>query len=123
VIAVDTCAFSNFLRSVNTSGARLFEEGLREGDIVLPPMVLTELISAKNLSDDDKALVKAIPVITLDESFWLYAGMLRLAAMKRGSKPRTLDTLIAACCLQANTPLITDDSDFRVFKHFGLKLL
>jgi predicted nucleic acid-binding protein len=56
--------------------------------------------------------------------YWHRAGKLRSALRKRGYKAKLVDTLIAQCCIDHDTPLLTRDRDFRAFaRHGGLILL
>jgi predicted nucleic acid-binding protein len=55
--------------------------------------------------------------------YWERAGHNLRLILSKGSRARLADALIAQCCIDADTPLITSDTDFRHFERWcGLKL-
>ena len=96
---------------------------LSDGKLVMPPVVVTELLSdplsGPILHD---ALVDSAVLVTLP-GFWERAGVLRRKLRARGLKAALADTLIAQSCIDHQAPLITYHRDFRHFVKAGLKLL
>jgi predicted nucleic acid-binding protein len=91
---------------------------------VLPPVVLTELLSDKDLPRAVRDLLVGLPLLPLSDGFWERAGLLRSRVLFRGRKARLADTLIAQSCLDHATELVTRDADFRHFASgIGLKLV
>lgn len=90
---------------------------------VLPPVVVTELLSEKTLSEKIQAVIGRTPIVPLLEGYWERAGLLRASILRRGLKARLADCLIAQACLDSDVPFITNDRDFRHFVSDGLVLL
>lgn len=91
---------------------------------MLPPGVLTEMLSDAQLPRAVKDLLVGLPLLPPSDGFWERGGLLRSRALARGRKARLADTLIAQSCLDHETELVTRDTDFRRFADtIGLKLL
>ena len=92
--------------------------------VVLPPVVLTEMLSAPRLETRASRLIRRIPTLELQAGYWERAGQLRAKLLAEGLRARLADALIAQSCLDHRTPLITRDSDFRHFvTHAGLAVV
>ena len=123
MIAVDTSTLSALLSGADGSDVALLADGLARGDVRLPPVVLTEI-----LSDPVSAKVLAprlveLELLDLSEGYWQRAGESRAKLRARGLKAKVADALIAQACIDHDVPLITRDHDFRHFvKHCGLRL-
>jgi predicted nucleic acid-binding protein len=90
---------------------------------VLPPVVLSELLSDSKLRTDVRAIFQALPLLEIVNGYWERAGLLRAKALARGRRARLADTLIAQSCLDHDVELVTRDSDFGYFSRFaGLRL-
>jgi predicted nucleic acid-binding protein len=97
---------------------------LRDRNVVLSPFVLAELFSDPNLSDQDAADVRELPLLEIKVGFWERAGKLRAGLHRLRYRPNLIDTLIAQLCLDHEIILLSRDRDFRPFvKHAGLKLI
>ena len=91
---------------------------------MLPPVVLTELLSDPGLPRAVRTLLAGLPILDLEPGFWERAGVLRASVLKQKKKARVADALIAQSCLDQSTPLVTRDADFRHFAAAaGLPLL
>jgi hypothetical protein len=91
---------------------------------VLPPVVLTELLSDPGLPGSVRSLLTALPQLQVETGYWERAGLLRAKVIKQRRKARTADALIAPSCLDQSVPLITRDRDFRQFaRATGLPLM
>ena len=124
VIAVDTSSMIAFLEGAPGDDVELVQSALDHQQLVLPPPVLTELLSDPALEPSVRALLTALPQLQLEPGFWDRAGLLRASVLKRRLKARVADALIAQSCLEQTVPLVTRDKDFRHFaKAAGLALL
>jgi predicted nucleic acid-binding protein len=124
VIAVDTSSMIAFLEGAPGDDVELVQSALDHQQLVLPPPVLTELLSDPALEPSVRALLTALPQLQLEPGFWDRAGLLRASVLKRRLKARVADALIAQSCLDQTVPLVTRDMDFRHFaKAAGLALL
>jgi hypothetical protein len=124
VIAVDTSSMIAFLEGAPGDDVELVQSALDHQQLVLPPPVLTELLSDPALEPSVRALLTALPQLQLEPGFWDRAGLLRASVLQRRLKARVADALIAQSCLDQTVPLVTRDKDFRHFaKAAGLALL
>jgi hypothetical protein len=124
VIAVDTSSMIAFLEGAPGDDVELVQSALDHQQLVLPPPVLSELLSDPALEPSVRALLTALPQLQLEPGFWDRAGLLRASVLKRRLKARVADALIAQSCLDQTVPLVTRDKHFRHFaKAAGLALL
>jgi len=124
MIAADTSSLVAFLEGSDGDDVDLIQSALDHHQLVLPPVVLTELLSDPGLPLQVRTLLTALPQLQLEPGYWERAGLLRARALKQRRKARTADSLIAQSCIDQATPLITRDRDFRNFaKGTGLALL
>jgi predicted nucleic acid-binding protein len=115
MIAVDTSTLVAYLAGDSGKDLDLLDEALKTKQAMLPPVVLTELLSAPDLSHEIKKLLKDIPLLELSDGFWERAGESRSLVLAKGHKARIADALIAQICLDHKTPLLTRDGDFKAF--------
>lgn len=124
MIAVDTSSMVAFFEGEEGDDVDLVESALKDGQVALPPVVLTELLSEPGMPVTIRSLLGGLPLLQLESGYWDRAGMLRADALKRKLKARVADVLIAQACLDQFVPLVTRDRDFRHFaKVAGLQLL
>lgn len=97
-------------------------EAIEHRSIVMPPVVLTEILSDQS-SEDTAAVLTALPLLDITEGYWARTGELRARVISQGHKSKVADALIAQICLDQNVPLITYDRDFRHYERHGLILL
>lgn len=98
------------------------DDALAQSRALLPPVVLTELLSAPRLRPTDAATFVALPRVAVVDGYWERAGQLRASVLRRGHKARLADVLVAQVCIDSQLPLITRDDDFRHFVAAGLRL-
>ena len=123
MIAVDSSTLIAFIEGKSGADVGSFIVGLQAGDIVLPPVVLSEILSDPVLPAEHRRLVMNVAVLDLLAGYWIRAADTRAKMLSRKLRARLPDTLIAQSCIDHDLPLITRDSDFRHFaKHCGLKL-
>jgi predicted nucleic acid-binding protein len=123
MIAADTSSLVAYLRGVGGKDVETLDIAAAAGELVLPPVVLTELLSDPKTGDLVKAKLVRLELLELTEGFWERAGKARSRLKHEGLKARIADALIAQSCIDHDIALITRDADFRHFaKHCGLKL-
>jgi len=91
------------------------QKALQDRQLLMLPVVLTELLSDPSLSSEAAAILLDLPLVTVEPGFWQRAGMLRAKVLAKRRRARLGDSLIAQLCLDASIPLITRDRDFRSF--------
>jgi predicted nucleic acid-binding protein len=124
VIAVDTSSMVAFLEGDPGDDTDLVQSALEDRQVVLPPVVLTELLSEPTLPVTVRSMLGGLPLLEVEPGFWERAGRLRAAILKRKMKARIADALIAQSCLDQSVPLVTRDRDFRhIARVAGLALL
>jgi predicted nucleic acid-binding protein len=124
VIAADTSSLIAFLEGAAGEDVDVVQSALDHQQLVLPPVVLTELLSDPGLPSAVRSLLTALPQLQLEPGYWERAGLLRAGVLKRRRKARLADALIAQSCIDQSVPLVTRDKDFRKFAGTaGLALL
>jgi hypothetical protein len=91
------------------------EEALRQGLVVLPPIVVAELISGARLARDRTAilaLVEELPVHETPLEHWVRVGDLRRRLAGRGVSVSTPDAHVAQCALERGALLLSRDTIF-----------
>lgn len=123
MIALDSSSLIAFLAGQKGSDVDAIELALEQKIGVLPPVVLTEILSDPKLSRDVQKLFMELPVLSIQEGFWERSGFLRSKIISKGQKARLADTLIAQTCIDHQVSLVTRDSDFKHYaRQGGLKL-
>ena len=93
------------------------------GTLVLPPVVLTEILSDEKTGRFLESRLRLCPLLEITQGYWARAGAVRAMLLAKGLRAKLQDVLIAQSCIDHGVPLITRDADFRHFaKHCGLKL-
>lgn len=115
MIAVDTSTWVAFLQGDKGADVELLDLALRDQQVVMPPVVLTELLSDPRLPPDVASTLCEVPLVESDAGYWQRAGELRARVVKLRRKARLGDALIAQSCLDRSIPLLTRDRDFKTF--------
>jgi predicted nucleic acid-binding protein len=124
MIAIDTSSLIAFLSGDPDRDVEAVDIALDQNQVVLPPVVLTEILSTPRLDKRVARLVKKIPVLELQHGYWERAGATRAKLLGKKLRARLADTLIAQSCIDHGAPLITRDTDFRHFAaHSALRLI
>ena len=84
MIAVDTSSMVAFLKGDGGSDVNAVEEGLRLKQVVIPPVVLSELLSAKNMSKILSERLQSIQMLEITEGYWVRVGSLRQHILRNG---------------------------------------
>jgi hypothetical protein len=124
LIAVDTSTWIAFLQGHNGEDAELLDKALQDRQVLMIPVVLTEVLSDPKLPPEVSRTLSDLPLIELETGYWHRAGALRAKVLAKGRKARLGDALIAQNCIDRKIPLLTRDRDFRAFAGVpGLKLV
>ena len=94
---------------------RLLDHALEDRQVVMAPVVLTELLSDPNLPSGVAETISEVPLIEIASGYWQRAGALRAKVLAKRRKARLGDALIAQSCIDQDISLITRDRDFRAF--------
>jgi predicted nucleic acid-binding protein len=124
VIAADTSTWIAFLEGETAPDTELLDQALRDRQVLMVPVVLTELLSDPKLSAEVATPLCDLPAIEIGREYWQRAGALRAKVLAKRRRARLGDALIAQCCIDGGASLLTRDRDFRVFSEAaGLKLV
>jgi predicted nucleic acid-binding protein len=115
VIAVDTSTWIAFLQGEAGPDTALLDKALADRRVLMPPVVLTELVSDPKLPDVVKQSLLDVPPIDIADGYWRRAGELRAVVIAKRRKARLGDALIAQACMDRGVPLLTRDRDFLAF--------
>lgn len=116
MIAADTSTWIAFLQGTSGADVHLLDRALDDQQVVMVPVVLTELLSDPKLPPDVAETLLEIPLLETQQGFWERAGALRARVLAQKRRARLGDALIAQACLDGNLPLITRDHDFQAFE-------
>lgn len=115
MIAADTSTWVAFLEGGAGEDVKLLDKALEQRQVVMIPVVLTELLSDPGLLPDVSKTLLEIPLVDIEAGYWQRAGALRAQVLAKRRRARLADALIAQSCLEGGLALITRDRDFRVF--------
>ena len=123
MIAIDTSTLIAYLAGDRGHDVEALETALAEGQAHLPPVVVTEALSARNMTDALARTILAMPSLSISDGYWERVARTRRGLLVRGLRAPLADTLICQSCLDNDVPLLTRDDDFRAFvRHGGLTL-
>ena len=124
MIAVDTSTWIAFLQGDGGQDADLLDRALQDRQVLMVPVVLTEILSDPKLPSEVSQSLSELPLIEVTDGYWQRAGELRAKVLAKRRKARLGDALIAQSCIDRGIPLLTRDRDFRAFADAaGLDLL
>jgi predicted nucleic acid-binding protein len=115
MIAADTSTWIAFLEGAHGGDTQLLDKALADRQVLMIPVVLTELLSDPGLSSEVARLLAEVPMIDVEPGYWQRAGGLRAKILLKRRKARLGDALIAQTCLDRGISLLTRDNDFRAF--------
>jgi predicted nucleic acid-binding protein len=123
MIATDTSSLVAYLSGTGGSDVELLATALSGGNLILPPVVVTEILSDPAPRKLLQPHIEALELLPIEEGYWQRAGEQRRVLKQLGLRAKIADALIAQSCIDHDVPLITRDNDFRHFaKHCGLRL-
>src|SRR5437016_6193786 len=115
MIAVDTSTWIAFLQGEGGADAQLLDRALEDRQVLMAPVVLTEVLSDPKLPSEVAHTLSQLPLIDIRSGYWQRAGALRAQVLAKGRKARLGEALIAQCCIDRGVSLLTRDRDFRAF--------
>jgi len=115
MIAVATSTWNGFLEGDGGEDAELFDRALQDRQVLMVPVVLTEVLSDPKLPAEVSQTLSDLPLIEVEPGYWQRAGELRAKVLAKRRKARLGDALIAQSCIDHEIPLLTRDRDFRAF--------
>jgi hypothetical protein len=115
MMAADTSTWVAFLDGTVGDDTLLLDKALQDRQLVMVPVVLTELLSDPKLPPALAASLVDVPLLQIESGFWQRAGALRAKVLSKGRRARLADSLIAQNCVDTGVSLITRDRDFRAF--------
>jgi predicted nucleic acid-binding protein len=115
VIAADTSSWIAFLEGSSGEDVQLLDRALEDRQVVMVPVVLTEILSDASLPSHVVKTISDLPLLEVVPGYWQRAGSLRTKVLATRRKARLGDALIAQSCIDQSIPLITRDRDFRAF--------
>ena len=104
-----------FLEGDGGEDTELLDRALQDRQVLMAPVVLTELLSAPELSSEVSQTLSELPLIEIGPGYWQRAGELRARVLAKRRKARLGDALIAQICIDREIPLLTRDRDFQAF--------
>ena len=123
MIAADSSSLSAYFKGEKGPDVERIDYALLDGELRLPPVVLTELLSDPALPERFRTIILAFERLDIDEGYWQRAGETRGKIKALGLRAKIADALIAQSCIDHDVLLIARDGDFRHFaKHCGLEL-
>jgi len=124
VIAADTSSWVVYLEGGEGEDVQWLDRALEDRQVVMVPIVLTELLSGPNLPPPVAETLSEVPLLNITPGYWHRAGSLRAKVLAKRRRARLADALIAQNCIDAGVLLLTRDRDFRAFAEAaGLDLL
>jgi predicted nucleic acid-binding protein len=103
------------------------EDGLAQGIVVLPPLVVAELVSGARREKERAAIADLVRDLAVHETpveHWVRVGELRGALARKGVAVSTPDAHVALCALDRDAVLVTRGEVFRrIAKEAPLRLV
>jgi predicted nucleic acid-binding protein len=115
MIAADMSTWVAFLEGGAGEDAQLLDKALEARQVVMVPVVLTELLSDPALPTGVAQTLSEVPLMEMESGYWRRAGELRAKVLVKRRKARLGDALIAQTCIDGGVPFLTRDRDFRAF--------
>jgi hypothetical protein len=115
MIAADTSTWVAFLEGAGGEDAKTLDRALEDRQVLMVPVVLTELLSDPKLPSSVAETLAEVPLVEIGPGYWQRAGALRARVLAKSRKARLGDALIAQICIDQGIPLLTRDQDFRTF--------
>ena len=124
MIVADSSTWVAFFAGDSGQDVQMLRRGLQDSQVVMAPIVLTELFSDPKLPKDVAETLLGLPLVETLPGYWQRAGALRAKVLAKKRRARLGDALIAQSCLDGGISLLTRDRDFRAFAEaVGLDLL
>ena len=115
MIAADTSTWVAYLEGDAGEDVQLLDRALEDRQVLMAPVVLTELLSDPKLPSDVAKTLLEVPLIEVESEYWQRAGTLRAKVLSKQRRARLGDALIAQICIDRGVRLVTRARDFRAF--------
>ena len=115
MIAADTSTWIAFMGGSSGEDVQLLDQALSDRQLLMVPVVLTELLSDPRLPAVIAERLCQVPLVEIEPGYWQRAGVSRGKALAKRRKARLGDASIAQSCIDRGIPLLTRDRDFRAF--------
>lgn len=115
MIAADTSTWVAFLEGDRGADTELLDRALADRQVLMVPVVLTELLSDPKLPSEIANTLSEVPLVEIETDYWQRAGVLRAKVLAKRRKARLGDALIAQSCIDRDISLLTRDRDFQAF--------
>lgn len=115
MIAADTSTWVAFFEGDPGEDATVLDRALGNSQVLMVPVVLTEILSHPKLPSVVTKALSEVPLIGIKPGYWERAGALRAKVLTKRRKARLGDALIAQSCIDHGIPLLTRDRDFKAF--------
>lgn len=123
MIAADTSSLIAYFSGASGPDVARIDAALASGELALPPVVLTEVISDPAAGAAVEEHLSEVRILEPMPGYWIRAGQTRRNLLLHGLKAKVADALIAQACIDHDVELVTRDRDFRHFaEHCGLRL-
>ncbi len=76
-----------------------------------------------SLKDREEIFLERIPKLEFDEKSAMFAGKIYRDLKSKGKVPKVKDLLIASSAIAHSKILYTCDSDFEIFREYGLRFV
>ncbi len=110
----DTSALVDYLYG---RGSQAIEDAIREETLVLPPIVISELLSGSDAPLRRAAIaevLKDLPMHAVGRPHWTDVGNMRNDLKRHGLTVTIPDAHVAQCALDLDAPLLSRDDIFRL---------
>jgi len=122
-VVIDTSVWIDFFAGAETP---LIEEALANGVAILPPIVVSELISGATTPSQRQAvgeLLQDAPLHDTPLEHWIRVGDLRHTLARKGLSITVPDAHVAQCAIDQDAVLLTRDAVFALMaRHVPLRL-
>ena len=115
MIAADTSTWVGFLEGGAGEDAQLLDRALEDRQVLMVPVVLTELLSDPKLPSGVAETLSEVPLVEIASGYWQRAGALRAKVLAKRRKARLGDALVAQSSIDGGVLILTRDRDFRAF--------
>jgi len=88
MIAADSSTWIAFLEGAPGQDVQLLERALKDGQVLMIPVVLTELLSGPLLCSEAAETLSDIPMIEVELGYWQRAGLLGAKVLSMRRKAR-----------------------------------
>ncbi|HXH37878.1 MAG TPA: PIN domain-containing protein [Thermoanaerobaculia bacterium] len=118
VAVVDT---SVLIDHVNGRGIRALDEAIANELLIVPPLVISELVSGATRGNETIAIAELIRSLTIHETdirHWIAVGDLRRDLASHGVNLTIPDAHVAQCAIDLDATLFTRDKVFNLVSQY-----